>query len=81
MHRRSQRSKSSTSATSSHSPPRDRLRLVEMIVHELSEKSAPVETEQTLNLLDLEGLGAEIWKGIDAQEYVNELQKEWEHRP
>lgn len=52
-----------------------------MIVHELSEKSAPVETEQTLNLLDLEGLGAEIWKGIDAQEYVNELQKEWEHRP
>jgi hypothetical protein len=32
------------------------------------------------SLLEFEGLGAEIWKGIDAQEYVNELRKEWDHR-
>ena len=35
----------------------------------------------TRSLLELEGLGAEIWEGVDAQEYVNELRKEWDHRP
>lgn len=33
------------------------------------------------NLLELAGLGAEIWEGIDAQEYVNQLRSEWDHRP
>lgn len=27
---------------------------------------------------DAYGLGKEIWEGIDAQEYVNELRDEWE---
>ena len=31
--------------------------------------------------MELHGLGAEIWEGVDAQEYVNELRKEWDHRP
>ena len=35
----------------------------------------------TRSLLELEGLGAEIWESVDAQEYVNELRKEWDHRP
>jgi hypothetical protein len=44
------------------------------------------ESEQTnrpkkRNLLELAGLGAEIWEGIDAQEYVNQLRSEWDHRP
>jgi hypothetical protein len=29
------------------------------------------------SLLELEGLGAEIWEGIDAQEYVNEERRSW----
>jgi hypothetical protein len=29
----------------------------------------------------LEGLGAEIWTGIDAQRYVDDLRREWDHRP
>jgi hypothetical protein len=33
------------------------------------------------SILELEGLGAELWEGIDAQEYVNELRREWDHRP
>lgn len=33
------------------------------------------------SLMELEGLGAEIWAGIDPDEYVNELRNEWEHRP
>jgi len=41
------------------------------------------ETEQPRkrSLMELEGLGAEIWEGIDPDEYVNELRDEWEHRP
>ncbi|MFZ4815187.1 MAG: hypothetical protein ACOYL5_11680 [Phototrophicaceae bacterium] len=30
------------------------------------------------SLMELEGLGAEIWQGIDAQDYVNELRDEWD---
>lgn len=37
------------------------------------------------SIMDLRGLGAGIWRDengnlIDAQEYVNELRKEWDHR-
>jgi hypothetical protein len=32
-------------------------------------------------LSDLRGLGAEIWQGIDAQEYVDRLRDEWDQRP
>jgi hypothetical protein len=35
-------------------------------------------TEQPLHsFLELEGLGQEIWKGIDAQEYVNQERDSW----
>lgn len=30
------------------------------------------------SIMKLHGLGAEIWHGIDAQTYVNELRDEWE---
>jgi len=33
------------------------------------------------SLLELEGLGAELWQGRDAQEYVNELRDEWNYPP
>lgn len=32
------------------------------------------------SLLELEGLGAEIWQGDDAQAYVHALRDEWEVR-
>jgi hypothetical protein len=31
--------------------------------------------------MELHGLGAEIWQGIDAQEYVDQLRSEWDDRP
>ena len=31
----------------------------------------------TLGLLDLEGLGREIWEAEDAQAYVDRLRDEW----
>ncbi len=39
------------------------------------------ESRGERSLLELEGMGAEIWQGIDAQEYVDELRQEWNHRP
>lgn len=35
---------------------------------------------RTRSLLELEGVGAELWKDIDPQAYVSELRDEWEHR-
>jgi len=58
-------------------PPEERKRLAEMIA-EAMERPAP---QAERSIMELHGLGAEIWEGIDAQEYVNELRKEWDHRP
>jgi hypothetical protein len=51
--------------------------LLESLVRPQDAHGAPSQR----SLLELEGLGAEIWQGIDAQDYVNELRKEWDHRP
>jgi hypothetical protein len=62
--------------------PAERLSLTAMIIQDLA-ATMPKEAEspRQRSLLELEGLGAEIWEGVDAQEYVNELRKEWDHRP
>ena len=31
------------------------------------------------SILDLEGLGREVWEGIDPRQYVSELRNEWNH--
>jgi hypothetical protein len=59
-------------------PNVEKLRLIAKVSNDLAE----TETKKPKrSLLELEGLGKEIWEGIDAQEYVNELRNEWEHRP
>jgi hypothetical protein len=57
-------------------PARERLRLLVVIARDL----AP-DANKTRSIMELEGLGAEMWQGVDAQDYVNELRKEWDHRP
>ena len=47
----------------------------------LVDSFSPRLEEKTHSVLELEGLGAEIWEGIDAQEYVDQLRSEWDHRP
>jgi hypothetical protein len=61
-------------------PVVDRLKLVELIAHGLVATTSR-DVPHSRSLLELEGLGAEIWQGIDAQAYVNELRKEWDQRP
>ena len=55
----------------------DRLRLLELTARDL----VVADKKPKRSLLELEGLGADIWHGVDAQEYVNGLRSEWSHRP
>jgi hypothetical protein len=32
------------------------------------------------SILEFEGVGAELWQGIDAQDYVKQLRSEWDPR-
>lgn len=64
-----------------HLPPEERLHLVEMVEGELAPRHPDGPEEHKRSIMELHGLGAEIWEGIDAQEYVDELRKEWDHRP
>jgi YesN/AraC family two-component response regulator len=57
----------------------EQLKLLAKIAEELANDKKENEQPKKRSLLELEGLGAEIWEGIDAQEYVNELRNEWEH--
>jgi hypothetical protein len=56
----------------------DQLRLVELIAHGLA--ATIQDIPKSRSLLDLEGLGEEIWQGINPQVYVTELRKEWDQR-
>ena len=47
---------------------------------DLMPEGAETEPKQH-SILELRGLGKEIWEGIDAQEYVDQLRSEWDHRP
>ena len=37
-----------------------------------------IEEPRPYSIMDLEGLGAEIWQGIDAQTYVEQERSEWD---
>jgi hypothetical protein len=54
----------------------ERLRLLEITARDLAATSQPSLPKRSL--LDLEGLGTEIWQGVDAQEYLNEQREEWD---
>ena len=58
----------------------ERLRLVELIARDTVQAEDLVTTPQ-YDIMQLHGLGAEIWEGIDAQAYVDTLRNEWDHRP
>ena len=58
-------------------PTQARLQLLALIAQDLA---APPPNRPS-RLTDLKGLGKEIWQGIDAQEYINQLRREWDERP
>ena len=59
-------------------PISEQLQLIVVISQHVAQHTVTQKKPKTRSLLELEGLGAEIWKGVDAQEYIDELRDEWE---
>jgi len=57
-------------------PLAQRLHLLALLSQDLV-ATVPMEISER-SILELRGLGKEIWQGIDAQQYVNELRDEWD---
>lgn len=60
-------------------PAEQRRRLLAMVEHDLQSGSA--DQPPVRSLLELEGLGSDLWHDIDAQAYVQTLRAEWDDRP
>ena len=54
--------------------PKDQLKLVEKLAHLLRKTGLAVKEE--LDWKNLYGLGHGLWKGEDAQDYVNQLRED-----
>lgn len=61
--------------------PAEQLRLMRLMTWRLAGEALPDQPadKQRPSITELHGLGAEIWGGVDAQEYVNTLRQEWNH--
>ena len=57
----------------------ERKELVKLLVDSLDVPEAVPRQQRRLS--ELRGRGTEIWEGIDAQEYVDQLRSEWDERP
>lgn len=55
-------------------PPDEQLRLISELLIYVRHR---FESKPKRSILELEGLGEEIWNGIDAQEYVNHERNSW----
>lgn len=56
--------------------PEEQLSLIEIISARLKKILKKKETKHRVT--ELEGLGAHLWKTIDAQRYINEERKSWD---
>ncbi len=54
--------------------PDEQLRLLEEVASLVRRRVLP---KPKRSILELEGLGKEIWQGMDAQEYVNQERSSW----
>ena len=56
--------------------PQEQKELAKLLIDMLDVSS----TLARRHLSELRGLGKEIWEGIDAQDYVNQMRDEWDVR-
>ena len=59
--------------------PDERRKLIKLLVDTLGSPDTSEPSRKRRSLMELAGLGAEIWQGIDAQRYVNHLRSEWDN--
>jgi hypothetical protein len=55
----------------------EQFRLLGELVAIVHRQVIPKPAESKRSILELQGLGKEIWKGIDAQEYINQERDSW----
>ena len=60
--------------------PAERLSLLKLITDDLVAQPAESSEGPKRSIMELHGLGKEIWERIDPREYVDGLRKEWDHR-
>ena len=54
---------------------RQRRSVSQEVLHILDEATRPIET---LSILELRGLGKEIWRGVDAADHIDEERRAWD---
>jgi hypothetical protein len=59
-----------------HLKPNEQLSLIEIMSARL--KKTLKQEKAKHSVMELEGLGADIWKGIDAQQYVSKERESWD---
>lgn len=61
-------------------PVNERKRLISLIVDTLTEADEAAASRKR-NILEFEGVGAEMWRDINSDEYLQALRDEWDTRP
>jgi hypothetical protein len=62
--------------------PEEQLELLGAIASTLREALIQLRQDHHLHsLLELKGLGKEIWRGVDAQKYINRERNSWHSSP
>ncbi len=63
-------------------PYDQRLLLLSMIAQDLlDDSSLPLMNHSPIHsIMELHGLGKDLWKDVDVEEYINNLREEWGHR-
>jgi hypothetical protein len=61
-------------------PVSERKRLIGLIVDTLTDPVQPAPVKKR-SILEFEGVGAEMWQGVDSRKYLNDLRDEWDKRP
>lgn len=56
-------------------PREEQVQLLDLLRHELENGS-----DDKHSILELRGLGKEIWQEVDPKDYVSKLRDEWEER-
>ena len=58
-----------------------RLQLMALGAQRLADEAKLRKKPPVRNIMELHGVGRDSWDGTDAQEFVNNLRAEWDHRP
>jgi len=54
--------------------PEDQARLLEELITDLRQR---LENQQYHSIMELKGLGKELWQGVDVEKYIEEERSSW----